>query len=112
MAILENLQSLRTGAPAVETVAYVDLRSGTVLGRSMALDLPQERFDALAAVASDLLGGAAGETDEAVLLRETEALVLCRSKSAPTEALCLSCAPDADLTGVLDAAHAALEEAA
>ena len=112
MAILENLEVLRAGLPSVETVAYMDMRSGTVLGKSAALDEPQERLDALCALASDVLGGASGETDEAVLMKATEALILRRAPGAPAEALCLVCAPDADISKVLDGARRALDEAA
>ena len=112
MAILQHLEELRTGLRAVETVAYMDMRSGTVLGKSTATDEPQERFDALCALAADILGGAAGETDEAVLMRSTEALVLRRAPGAPSEALCLVCAPDVDISKVMDGARRALDAAA
>lgn len=109
MAILRNLEELRQAIAAVETVTYMDLGSGTVLGRSSAVDLPQERYDRLAALASEILGGAGGETDEAVLLKPGEALVARRSDRAPAEALCLVCAPDADVGLILDGARRALD---
>ena len=112
MAILQHLEELRTGLPAVEIAAYMDLRSGTVLGKSAAGDEPQERLDALCAQASDLLGGASGETDEAVMMRSTEALVLRRAPNAPAEALCLVCAPDVDIARVMEGARRALDAAA
>lgn len=111
MAILQHLEELRTGLPAVETVAYMDLRSGTVLGKSAAIEQPQERLDALCSLASELLGGAQGEADEAVLMRSTEALVLRRAPEAPAEALCLVCAPDVNVSRVLGGARRALEAA-
>ena len=111
MAILENLEALRAGLPGAETAAYMDLRSGTVLGKSAAVEQPQERFDALCALAIDVLGGPTGETDEAVYMKATEATVVCRSAGASTEALCLVCAPDADVAAVLGGARRALEEA-
>ncbi len=110
MAILQHLEELRIGLPAVETVAYMDLRSGTVLGKSSAVDEPQERLDALCALVGEILGGASGETDEAVLMRSTEALVLRRAPGAPAEALCLVCAPDVDISQVMEGARRALGE--
>ena len=112
MAILQHLEELRTRLPAVETVAYMDMRSGTVLGKSTAIDEPQETLDALCALAVDILGGASGETDEAVLMRSTEAYVLRRSPGAPSEALCLVCAPDVNIGKVMDGARRAFEGAA
>lgn len=110
MLILENLDALRRTCTAVETVVYMDLRSGTVLGRSAALDIPQELLDGLATLSSDLLGGANGETDEAVLLKPGEALVMRRAPANAGEALCLVCAPDADVSVVLDGARRTFEE--
>lgn len=111
MAILQHLEELRVGLPAVETVAYLDLRSGTVLGKAAAIDEPQEQLDALCALVAEIMGGASGETDEAVLMRSTEALVLRRSPDAPAEALCLVCAPDVDISEVMEGARRALSQA-
>ncbi len=112
MAILQDLEKLRFDLPSVEIVAYMDLRSGTVLGTSAAGDEPQERLDALCALASEILGGASGETNEAVMMRSTEALVLRRAPGAPAEALCLVCAPDVDISRIMESARRALEAAA
>lgn len=109
MAILKNLEVLRLGHPGVEAVVYLDLGSGTVLGKTSAINQPQEEFDALSATASGLIGGATGETDEAVRLGPMDALIIRRSPVSPSEAVCVVCAPDADVLSVLNHVTAALD---
>ena len=105
MALQQDLQRLREQQHGVEAVAYVDMGSSTVLGKSSAIDDAQERFDLLCKTASVLLAGASGEADEAVRLSATEALIVCRSADDPEEALCIVCAPDVDVAAVLRGAR-------
>jgi len=109
MAILKNLEALRLGHPGVEAIAYVDLGSGTVLGKTSAINQPQEEFDALSADASGIIGGPNGEADEAVRLQSTEALIVRRAPLAPSEAVCVVCSPDVDVLSVLNHVTVALE---
>lgn len=109
MTISENLDALRKSRNSVETATYLDLSSGTVLYASTAVRQPQERLDALCSTARALFDEAADGSAEAVSFGPTEALVFCRSGEAPTEAICLVCAPDVDLADILQAAHRALE---
>ena len=108
MTIQDDLETLRDGHGAIESATYLDMRSGTVLCSSAETRQPQERLDALCAVARDALGGADGDAREAVSLRATEALVFRRSPRDPAEALCLVCAPDADVAKVIGGARGAL----
>ena len=107
MAVLKDLKSLIGAGHGIGAVAYVDMATATVLASSSSIDEPQERFDQLCEAAIALLDGADGEPDEAVRLASTEALVVCRSASDPEEALCLVCAPDADVSAVLGHARTA-----
>ena len=107
MAVLKDLKSLIEAGQGIGAVAYVDMAAATVLASTSSIDEPQERFDRLCEAAIALLDGAAGEPDEAVRLASTEALVVCRSSTDPEEALCLACAPDADVSAVLGHARAA-----
>lgn len=108
MAILNNLEDVRRALGAAEMVALADMRSGTVLGKAAAVSLPQEHVDVLAGTAAQLLGGAEGETVEAVLMKSTELLAYLRDPGTPNEALCALCAPDADVDAVLSAMRQAL----
>ncbi|MEM9342582.1 MAG: hypothetical protein AAGA87_06015 [Pseudomonadota bacterium] len=109
MAILKNLEALRLGHPGIEAIAYVDLGSETVLGKTSAINEPQEEFDALSATASEIIGGATGEADEAVRLQATKSLIIRRAPLAPSEAVCVVCAPDIDVLSVLNHVTVALE---
>ena len=108
MTISENLDALRKSRTAVEAATYLDLSSGTVLYASTAVKEPQERLDALCSTAQALFDETADGSAEAVSFGPTEALVFCRSGEAPTEAICLVCAPDIDLAEILEAAHQVL----
>lgn len=108
MSISENLDALRASRSSVETASYLDLSSGTVLYSSTAVRQPQERLDKLCATAKALFDEAADGAAEAVSFGPTEALVFCRSGEAPTEAICLVCAPDIDLAEILEAAQKVL----
>ena len=107
MAVLKDLKNMTEAGDGIDAVAYVDMATATVLASQSRIDEPQERFDRLCEAATALLDGAEGEPDEAVRLASTEALVVCRSISDPEEALCLVCAPDADVSAVLTRARAA-----
>lgn len=107
MSILDNLEALRRSHRAVETAAYLDLSSGTVLYTSATVRQPQERLDALCATAKALLGEPGDGTAIAVSLRSTEALVVSRSPQSPSEALCVICAPDAAVSEILEGARKA-----
>ncbi|MDU8943352.1 hypothetical protein [Ovoidimarina sediminis] len=109
MAVLKDLKRIREAGPGIEAVAYVDMATSTVLATSSAIDEPQERFDGLCDAAIALLDGADGEPDEAVRMASTEALVVCRSAADQEEALCLVCAPDADVSAVMHHARAAFD---
>ena len=93
----------------IDAVAYVDMAAATVRASRSRIDEPQERYDRLCEAAIALLDGAEGEPDEAVRLASTEALIVCRSSTDPEEALCLVCAPDADVSAVLVQARAAFD---
>ncbi len=108
MSISENLDTLRKNRSAVETATYLDLASGTVLYSSTAVRQPQERLDRLCATAKSLFDEAMDGAAEAVSFGPTEALVFCRSDAAPSEAVCLVCAPDIDLAEILGAAQRVL----
>lgn len=100
MDVTSHLEALRRAHAGVETAAFVDFRSGTVLCSSAAIAPPQERLDALCTSAANLLAGPAGDAQRAVTLTPKEALLVQRAAPDASEALCLICAPDADINGV------------
>lgn len=105
MDVIEQLETLRGAHRAVETAAYVDFRSGTVLASSAAIAPPQERLDALCKTAGLLLDGPAGEATHAAMLSPMETVIVQRAATNAGEALCLICAANADLADMTTAAR-------
>lgn len=101
MSVTEDLDALRAQHADIETAAYVDMASGTVLYTSARTRPPQERLDALCVLAQQFLDGPMGSTNEAMVLKSTEALFLHRSANAQGEALCIVCAPSVDIGEML-----------
>ena len=108
MSLEAQLDTLRSRNGLIESASYIDMRSGTVLYTSSTVRPPQERLDQLCMTATDILGGVDGEAAEAVSLKATEALILCRAPREPGEALCLVCAPDVEVGSALADARSAL----
>ena len=102
MSLHEHLDTLRQENAEIETVTYMDIGSGMVLYTSAKIRPRQEILDALCATASTLLGGADGSTETAVALKPAEACVLRRSPDETSEAICVVCAPDAQIEKILD----------
>ncbi len=100
MTAMEELVALRKRADGVETAAFVDHASGTVLCASAAIDPPQERLDAFCAQAAELLGSAGGKAEMALRLTSLETLLIFRAPASPDEALCLVAAPGADVAAL------------
>ena len=111
MSISDTLDALRQSRTAVETATYLDLSSGTVLYSSTAVVQPQERLDALCVTAQSIFDHAPRDSADAVSFGPTEALVFCRSPRSETEIVGLVCAPDVDLSDVIEATHRAIREA-
>ena len=112
MDVAAQLDRLRQTHPAIEAAAFVDFRSGTVLCSSAQIAPPQERLDTLCHTAANLLGGPAGDAKSAMMLTAQEAGVLRRPSEDASEALCLICAPDADLPQLETAARETAAEIA
>ncbi len=107
MSLHEQLDVLRQENAEIETVTYMDIGSGMVLYTSAKVRPRQENLDALCATAGSLLGGADGSNQVAVSLNATEACVLRRSPDESSEAICVVCAPDAEIEKILDGIAAA-----
>jgi hypothetical protein len=96
------LAELRARLPACELAVYADYGSGTVLGADGAFQYPQEYLDALCQCAARLFGEADLELDHATFLSPTGGRVFMRASDSSTEALCCICAPDAELSKLLN----------
>ena len=107
MRLHEKLDALRLENSAVEIATYLDIGSGTVLYASSSARVNQEILDNLCETVKTLLGEQDKDSNVALALRSTEALIVCRSSEDPSEAICLVCAPDVDVSSVLAAAEAA-----
>lgn len=90
------LDTLRSGVPGCQMVAFADLSAGLVLSVSAGRKRPQEELDALCSAASDMLDGAqaqsaaralAGPVDLAVALQPGRTMAVLRSPADPVEAL-------------------------
>jgi len=102
-AFLERLQDC-------DLAVYADLGARTVLGADAALRVPQEYLDALCDCAAFLFAAAPGDApvEEILFLGPTGGRGFFRSAAEPGEALCVICAPDADLGRLSAEARAAL----
>lgn len=108
----QALRAFRAKLPDCDLAVYADLGARTVLGADSALRVPQEYLDALCDCAAFLFAAAEAPSDGAVeeilFLGPTGGRGFFRSAADPGEALCLICAPDADLARLAAAARAAL----
>lgn len=108
----QALRAFRDRLPDCDLAVYADLGARTVLGADSALRVPQEYLDALCDCAAFLFAAApapgAGPVEEILFLGPTGGRGFFRSAAEPGEALCLICAPDADLARLAAEARAAL----
>lgn len=100
MTAMDELEALRAQADGVETAAFVDHASGTVLCAAAAMDPPQERLDTFCAHAAELLETAAGGAEMAIRLTAVETLLIFRTPGRAEEALCVVAAPGADVAAL------------
>lgn len=108
----QALRAFRDRLPDCDLAVYADLGARTVLGADSALRVPQEYLDALCDCAAFLFAAApapgAGPVEEILFLGPTGGRGFFRSAAEPGEALCLICAPDADLARLAAEARSAL----
>ncbi len=98
MSIKVQLDEFRQSRPFLETIAYSDLSSQTVLFASSDANFAQESIDALTRGArACLLKGRESGRSGIVMIRPTEAVLIKRSPRNPNEAICLVCDPSVDV---------------
>jgi hypothetical protein len=118
--LTEELDELRDGLFGCRVLAFADLAAALVLCQSADRPRPQEEMDALCAMASAMLDGAAaegaaealegeGRIDQAIALPEGESYLFLRSAAEPGEALLCIAEPEFDIDGALEAGRALLE---
>ena len=107
----DGLSDLRTRLPGCEVVALADIRAGTCLRASCAVDLGQETLAEIADQAKAILAGNATHPELYGLLSNALGQRLfVRGTADQAEALCLVFAPSAPLIGVQDEALETLAE--
>ncbi len=130
MSLKDALEAGLADLPDCQTVCYVDMPSGLVLGAASRSPVAQELLDRLALLAATLLdspalaalrdrlgtgrNGATGVGASVMVMGQGAMHVLVRSPSFPEHALCYICARTAD-PGVIErqvAAHRSLVAAA
>lgn len=110
---ISDLAQFRTQFDACELVMLADLSTMTILGSNSALKLGQEKLDEICVAAGDVFAAhALGDQGAAMVFRPTGTRLFVRSKDEPSEVLCGVFAPDADMSGVLEAAQDLLDTAA
>lgn len=110
MSIKKQLDTFRQSRPYLETIAYSDLASQTVLFASSDANFAQEDLDILTRGARTCLlqGHDSGRTG-LVVVRPTEAILIKRSPRNPNEAICLICDPSVDVADMRAAADSILD---
>ncbi len=122
MSVAEILDECRTAVSGCQLVAFIDLDSKMVLSVSAQSKQRQERLDTLGTMASAFLPlpdddiakclshDGAMPPQAAVLLTMTETTAFVRSQAEPREALCCSCAPNASVDSIIEAARMILPD--
>lgn len=120
MDIKPILHSLRQTADGCQAVALADLSTNMVLASEADMPVAQERWDALASKAEDLLTGPTanaisdviGGLHTATLRRGDDQFLLIRSRSDPPLGLLFICNAQADTAAFIDASLETLERLA
>lgn len=110
---ITDLAQFRARFDACELVLLADVSTMTILGSESSVRLGQERLDEICTAAHDLFADLGlADQSSALVLKPTGTRMFVRSLTEPSEVLCGVFAPDADMTGTIDAALALLETAA
>lgn len=122
MKITEQLDGLRARFPACAIAAFADLSTGLVLAATTSTKVSQERLDTLCGSATNALRGPLFQTVASTIMNrasDTTSYVMQLSANsldifveAPTqtdEALCLVCAHNVDVDGLVQHARDLLE---
>lgn len=110
MSIKQQLDTFRQSRPYLETIAYSDLVSRTVLFASSDANFAQENLDALTRSArACFLDSRESGRSAMVMVRSTEAVLIKRSPRNPNEAICLICDPSVDVGEMRATADSILE---
>ena len=110
---ISDLAQFKTKFASCELVMLADVSTMTILGAESSVKLGQENLDDLCQDARDVFSDIGAEDQsQAIVLRPTGTRMFVRSSNDPSEVLCGVFAPDADLTGTIDAAEALLNNAA
>ncbi|MEM9970415.1 MAG: hypothetical protein AAF762_04890 [Pseudomonadota bacterium] len=118
MDVSKALDDMRSEVAGCDLVAFADLSSQMVLCTSSATKRAQEEIDALTGAASLTLEGAVadgagaltgGAPATAVTMTQADLHVFLRNPAAANEALICVCAPDADVSKIVDCGRATLD---
>lgn len=118
MDVAKVLDEMRSKVDGCDLVAFADLSSQMVLRASSATKRGQEEIDALTdaallALAGPIAEGAmaltGGAPATAVTMTKGDVHVFMRTPSGQNEALIAVCAPDADVSKVVDCGRETLE---
>jgi hypothetical protein len=125
MNILDRLANLRTSTQGCVLVALADLSSGIVPCSSTALKQPQERLDAIASNAVNLLAGKTARNAASILgiedknnickviaLNPSHVQMFIRSRKELSDALCCICSTDVDSKAFMIRARRVLDDIA
>lgn len=115
MNILDRLSDMRRNTPGCVLIALSDLSSGIVLCSSSVVRQPQERLDAIAKTAVNLLDDGmpaplamAESVSEVVAMNPSNTQIFIRSPMEAHEALCCVCEVSADVDGIMQNARTLL----
>lgn len=100
-----DLDRFRQINAEVDAVVYLDFKAGTVLCVSATADHPQEVFDELCRVSSEIFADPDTQTRQATVVTLTEVLVLHRLSRDDGTALCLFFDPETPMNRVRDLAE-------